>query len=296
MKLEVNVKLDHAEINGTIDIDKLTVLIGPNISGKSLILKCIYSSLKSTKYILSIPFNELSDCKIDENNFDYIIYNDIYSIVYFIYDKYRKEFEYYLDDTENPNYTFFTKMSNDLKTLDLLNEIRLMVTDESISKANNEIEDKLKKVGLDEESNYILLLRIFPTSGDLEWKDYSGEEGQGVQDLSPSFYSSSIVTLMQYTYALSLKKKVLLLLDELDAFAHPILAYFLGKLIHRLVSKSHNLYVVTVTHNWDFFKGIIEGDLPKVYVVKRKGKNVEFSEWKGEIYIPGFSTSSVIGE
>jgi hypothetical protein len=83
-----------------------------------------------------------------------------------------------------------------------------MVTDESISKANNEIEDKLKKVGLDEESNYILLLRIFPTSGGLEWKDYSGEEGQGVQDLFPSFYSSSIVTLMRYTYALSLKKKV----------------------------------------------------------------------------------------
>lgn len=303
MKLEANVKLEHVEIHKTIDIDKLTVLIGPNVSGKSLILRCIYSSLKSTKYVMSIPFDELKECRIDEDDFDYVIYNDVYSIVYYIYDQYRKELEYYLGDAQNPNYAFFLKISNDLRTLDLLNEIRLRVSDESIFKANeeirqllNEIKGKLKQAGLEEEAEFILPLRVYPTAEGFEWEDYTGEKGQGVQDLPPSFYSSVIVTLMHYAYALSLKKKVMVLLDEPDAFAHPLLAYFLGRLIHKLVFKSPNLYAVVVTHNWDFFKGVTEGELPRVYVVTRKWKEVELYEWKGEIYVPGFSTSSVIGE
>ncbi len=33
--------------SGELDLSKLTVIIGPNLSGKSAILKCIYSSVSA---------------------------------------------------------------------------------------------------------------------------------------------------------------------------------------------------------------------------------------------------------
>jgi ABC-type molybdenum transport system ATPase subunit/photorepair protein PhrA len=77
--------------NGELDLSKLTVIIGPNLSGKSAILKCIYSSVPAPeKFNLGSYTEPFGECQVEEGeNFDYVVYIDVYAITYRIYEEVR---------------------------------------------------------------------------------------------------------------------------------------------------------------------------------------------------------------
>ncbi len=301
MRVKINIKLNSISFNGELDLPKLTVLIGPNLSGKSVILKCIYSSVPALeKFNLGSYTESLGECQVEEGeNFDYVVYNDVYAIAYSIYEEVKDLMERYADKIPTEMYSI---LEQQLATLSFLNNIRNLITDDEIGESREvveklltEIKEKLKSLKLEEEIDYLEPLQLFPTKNGLNWKDFTGSRGEGVKYLSPSFYNAAIVTLMQYLYALSKKYKVLLILDEPEAFAHPSFAFFLGKLINKLTLESKNLFTICITHNWDFLQGIKSGAKVKVIRRKKDGR-VEINEWNGEVYIPGFGVTGMLND
>jgi len=301
MRVKINIELNSISFNGELDLPKLTVIIGPNLSAKSVFLKCIYSSVPAPeKFNLGSYTEPLRECQVEEGeNFDYAVYIDVYAITYRIYEEVKDLMERYADKIPTEMYSILEKQ---LPTLSFLNDIRSLITDDEICESREVVEklltkikEKLKTLNLEEEIDYLEPLQVFPTKNRLIWKDFTGSRGEGVKYLSPTFYNAAIVTLMQYLYALSKKFKVLLILDEPEAFAHPSFAFFLGKLINKLTLESKNLFTICVTHSWDFLQGIKNGAKVKV-IRRRKDGKVEINEWNGEVYIPGFGVTGMLND
>ncbi|BFI75736.1 hypothetical protein [Sulfurisphaera ohwakuensis] len=301
MKVQVNIT-EPLKIEESLDLGKTTMFIGPNLAGKSLLLRCIFSSItKAEKYILTVDFNIVRECSIDEE-FNYAIYVDPYAVIYFLYDKYKSLFE---EEETSSKLSSLTHVREDVKGILRLSEIRSLTRDDDLVQAANElnnvltqISEELKEVGHEEEVKYIYPLKISVTSRGLEWKDAFGNEGNSVNNLSLSFYPSFVVTTALYSYALSKKRvKVLLLLDEPDVFAYPSFAYTMGRIIRNFSNKSEYLYTLIVTHNWDFYKGMLH-DKPlnlRLFTCSRNGNTISIrplsiDEW----YIPGLSVSAVL--
>jgi predicted ATPase len=301
MRVKINIELNSISFNGELDLPKLTVIIGPNLSGKSVVLKCIYSSVPAPeKFNLGSYIESLGECQVEEGeNFDYAVYIDVYAITYRIYEEVKDLMERYADKIPTEMYSILEKQ---LPTLSFLNDIRSLITDDEIGESREvveklltEIKEKLKTLNLEEEIDYLEPLQVFPTKNRLIWKDFTGSRGEGVKYLSPTFYNAAIVTLMQYLYALSKKYKVLFILDEPEAFAHPSFAFFLGRLINKLTLESKNLFTICITHSWDFLQGIKNGAKVKV-IRRRKDGKVEINEWNGEVYIPGFGVTGMLND
>ncbi|MBB5254602.1 hypothetical protein [Sulfurisphaera ohwakuensis] len=301
MKVQVNIA-DPLKIEESLDLGKTTMFIGPNLAGKSLLLRCIFSSItKAEKYILTVDFNSVGECSIDEE-FNYAIYVDPYAVIYFLYDKYKSLFE---EEETSSKHSSLTYVREDVKGILRLAEIRSLTRDDDLVQAANElnnvltqISEELKEVEHEEEVKYIYPLKISVISRGIEWKDAFGNEGNSVNNLPPSFYPSFIVTAALYSYALSKKRvKVLLLLDEPDAFAYPSFAYTMGRIIRNFSNKSEYFYTLIITHNWDFYKGMLH-DKPlnlRLFKCSRNGNTISIrplsiDEW----YIPGLSVSAVL--
>lgn len=303
MKVQVNIT-EPLKIEESLDLGKTTMFIGPNLAGKSLLLRCIFSSItKAEKYVLTVDFDVVRECSVDEE-FNYAIYVDPYAVTYLLYDKYGSLFE--VEDEEiTSRLSSLTYMREDVKGILRLAEIRSLTRDDDLVQAVNELNnvlkqiyEELKEVGHEEEVKYIHPLRIFVTGRGLEWKDAFGNEGNSVSNLSPSFYPSFVVTTALYSYALSKKRvKVLLLLDEPDAFAYPSFAYTMGRIIRSFSNKSEYLYTLIVTHSWDFYKGMLNNkplDI-RLFTCSRDGNTISIRPLSSdEWYIPGLSVSAVL--
>jgi len=300
MKVNVNVT-DPVEANVTLELTRLTLLIGPNLNGKSILLRCIYNSIKGLKYNLSVNYPPIGECSIDED-FNYVIYIDPYIITYYIYDKYREFFERY---EGNEKLSKLSEIGKEVSGISRLLEIRSLSRDDDLFEAkqqvNNvirEITEELKEAKHEEEGKYLVPLWISLTKNGLEWRDIFGNEGTKITELPPSFYPSFVLTATMYSYALSKKREnVLLLLDEPEAFTYPSFAYTLGRIIRHLTENSEYLHVVAITHSWDFYRGLLHRNSSnvKVYVINRDGKKLEIVPREDSWYIPGFSVSAVLG-
>ena len=130
----------------------------------------------------------------------------------------------------------------------------------------------------------------------LEWRDVFGGMGDRVTDVTPFFYPAFVVTAVSYAYAMSRKHKVVLLLDEPEAFSYPSAAYTMGRILRHLTGKSTNLYVIAITHSWDLYAGA-EKDRPEwveVYTYRREGRKASIEPLRKGLYIPGFSVSGLL--
>ena len=85
--------------NTKLDLSKLTVIIGSNLSSKSAILRCIYSSVPAPeKFNLGSYTGSLEEYQVEgEENFDYVMYIDVYAITYRIYEELRDLMERYAE-------------------------------------------------------------------------------------------------------------------------------------------------------------------------------------------------------
>lgn len=303
MKVKVNIS-DPLDIHTELDLNKMTLFIGPNLNGKSLLLRCIYSSVTGVKYNLTVDFKPIGECSVDES-FDYTLYIDPYVLTYYIYDKYKSYFEYSESSSEEASaaITALSEIGKDTTSILKLLDIRSLARDEDLSDAINEVDtvvkeirEELKKVNHEEEAKYLLPLRVSVTKQGIEWVDVFGDEGNNVTVLTPSFYPSFVLTAVMYSYALSKKKvKVLLLLDEPEAFTYPSFAYTMGRVIRHLTNKSQYLYTFVITHSWDFYKGVLHGEQNvSVFTFDREGRKVSVKPREKSWYIPGFSVSAIL--
>lgn len=297
VKITANIR-EPIELQATLDANRVTAIIGPNAVGKTLLLRCVYGSTSGTKYNLSVDFSNVSECGVDEE-FDHVIYLDPYAITYYIYDKYKEFFS----EEEKGEISVLSRIGREVSGILSLNEVRLRSRDDDLFKAMKLVEDEIGEVareareaGHEEEVKYLMPLRVSVTAEGIEWKDVFGNEGKSVLQLPPSFYPALALTTMVYSYALSLKReKVLLLLDEPEAFAYPSTAYVLGRVAQRLASSSESLYIIAATHSWDFFKAVLRSKkLTTIYVMTREGNKATIASFEESWYVPGFSLVSVI--
>ncbi|MGC9105434.1 MAG: hypothetical protein ACP5HQ_03300 [Thermoprotei archaeon] len=301
MKITANIS-EPVELKATLEANRITLIVGPNVAGKSVLLRCIFHSITGNKYDLSVETEPIKECSVNEN-FDDAVYLDPYAITYYIYDKYKDYFREAEEVGEkNLELTRLSKIGKDVSGILRLFYVRSRSRDEDLYEAMRlvegevaEVSKEAKEAGHEEEVKYLMPLRISVTPEGIEWRDVFGNEGRSVTKLPPSFYSALALTAMIYSYALSKKEKVLLLLDEPEAFAYPSFAYTLGRVAQRLASSSENLYIIATTHSWDFYKGVMRSsNLVTAYVMTRERNKVTLSTLKEGWYIPGFSLSGVL--
>ena len=300
MKVKINIS-KPVKVAADLNLPRLTLFIGPNLNGKSTVLRCIYSAVKGEKYNLSLSFKPVEGCEVD-GEADYVLYADPYVVTYYLYDKYRKYFEY--AESQEESLSELAEIGRDVRgPVESLFEFKSLIPDDDLAQALDEVDtvleelrSELREAGHEEEWEYLLPLRVYVTRRGLEWRDVFGGMGDRVTDVTPFFYPAFIVTAISYAYAMSRKHKVVLLLDEPEAFSYPSAAYTMGRILRHLTGKSTDLYVIAITHSWDLYTGT-EKNRPEwveVYTYRREGEKVSVEPLKRGLYIPGFSVSGLL--
>jgi len=135
------------------------------------------------------------------------------------------------------------------------------------------------------------------TADSFAWTDRkAGASGRGLQRLSAAF--SPVLVALYAMYAYGIPQETYLLVEEPEAHAHPLMAYFLGAYLRRLAKRrSGRLNVVVSTHSFDFLRGFWDEGV-KVYVLRRfiEGGKILLKvagHWQGEGYVPGFSDTAI---
>jgi len=149
----MKVKIKNNSFNDELELTKLNVFVGSNLSGKSRILNCIYSSVDANKrYSFNGYSTPLQECEIEDASFDYAIYVDVHMATDIIY--------------------------QGIDSLSFLNDIKNLVTDDQINESRTIIEklltklrEKLTSLNLEDEADYLEPLRVFP---DQKWIGLEG--------------------------------------------------------------------------------------------------------------------------
>ena len=255
------------EIRQNIALYNLTLLIGPNESGKTALLEKMYFVLSYTQKPEAIQAADFITTSPEETEL-----------------RNPDEAEILLD--EKMNYIIYTNPSAAFTSVSV-QKLKPLIRLQSLSAAINEINSVLNDVYND----------LKTVRHEEEMDAISSAVRIVDEPVTPSFYTAFAVTLAVYAFALSLDgNKVLLLVDEPEAFAYPSVSYVAGRVFRHLASKSENLFIVATTHSWDFFAGAYRGgaEWVKVYNFRRNGRKIQIEPLKDDLYIPGFSMPSLL--
>jgi predicted ATPase len=287
------------EINANLEFQKMALLIGPNNSGKTLILRCITQLQKTDemkKYKIGMeeltPF--VNNCEVNsDTEFKNIIYIDPLVMAFRVYYEYS-----YDDDCDN-----ILRKTNDI--LYLIN-IREEILDTDINDALNKVNDELNKItkeaeesGHPEEVKHLIPTWVNVNEETIIWRDQYGNYYDDYKIAPMSIYPALVLNVLMYGYALSKREPTLLLIDNPEAFAYPPFSYSIGRIMARLATESDNLYIISATHSWEILIGAkrkTERTLneTKVYFVDREGNKITLKELSEGWYIPGLSLPGVL--
>ncbi len=303
-----------------VDASGAVALIGPNLTGKSLLLRCIYQRARSRiGRPIQFPF-ELS-CDVEKEGY-MAIYVDAFRIISQMYEAViRERLEVIKENAEfitrefddivirgvgNAIYRAVEDIEESLENLRFLLNVKSHADELLVSEAVhlfNELYDEMLKKAEKARSEFkeifddFFPLTISATFDGFVWTDRkAGISGRGLQNLSAA-YSPALVALYAI-YAYGIPQETYLLIEEPETHAHPLTAYFLGIYLQRLVKQSNGrLNVVVSTHSFDFIRGIWSEDT-KVYVLRRfiEGGKILLRAaglWQGEGYVPGFSDTTI---
>jgi len=318
MKTKITGEIGNKTLAVDLEIDGTgaVALIGPNLTGKSLVLRCIYQRAQSR---IGRPLQAPPDLICDVEREDYLaVYVDAYRVVNQLYETamrerlevIRESAKFIMDQVDDieirkagdaidraaatiekvvSDYQFMLNMkrrADDIlvsEAVALLNELY----DEWSRKAE-EVRAEFRDIFDD-----FFPLVISATADGFTWTDRkAGASGRGLQHLSAAF-SPALVALYAI-YAYSIPQETYLLVEEPETHAHPLMAYFLGAYLRRLAKRSGGrLNVIVSTHSYDFIRGFWSEGV-KVYVLRRIIENGKIllkvvGQWQGEGYVPGFS-------
>jgi len=302
-----------------VDASGAVALIGPNLTGKSLLLQCIYQRGRSR---IGRPLQAQPDLACDVEREGYLaIYVDAYRVVSQLYEVavrerlggiregaealsgadaedvrrvgdaiYRAadEIEKSLGDLQ---FALAAKSrADDLLVADAVRQFNELY-DEWLRRAE-EARSEIKEIFDD-----FFPLVLSATADGFAWTDRkAGASGRGLQRLSTAFSPALVALYAMYAYGIP--QETYLLVEEPETHAHPLMAYFLGAYLRRLAKQSGGrLNVIVSTHSFDFLRGFWGEDV-KVYVLRRfvEGGKILLRvarQWQGEGYVPGFSDTAI---
>jgi hypothetical protein len=302
-----------------VDASGAVALIGPNLTGKSLLLQCIYQRGKSR---IGRPLQAPPDLICDVEREDYLaVYVDAYRVVSQLYETaIRERLEGIREGAKTLSGAYYEearrvgdaiyravaaieKILGDLQFV-LAAKSRaddLLVAD-AVRQFNELYDEWLRKAEEARSEIKEIFDDFFPvalsaTADGIAWTDRkAGASGRGLQRLSAAF-SPALVALYAI-YAYSIPQETYLLVEEPETHAHPLMAYFLGAYLRRLAKRSGGrLNVVVSTHSFDFLRGFWDEGV-KVYVLRRfiEGGKILLrvaGQWQGEGYVPSFSDTAI---
>jgi energy-coupling factor transporter ATP-binding protein EcfA2 len=302
-----------------VDASGVVALIGPNLTGKSLLLQCIYQRGEPR---IGRPLQAPPDLICDVEREDYLaVYVDAYRVVSQLYETaIRERLEVIREgakalsgaDAEDVRrvgdviYRAVDAIEKSLRDLQFALDAKsraddLMVAD-AVRQFNELYDEWLRKAEEARSEIKEIFDDFFPvvlsaTADGFAWTDRkAGASGRGLQRLSTAF-SPALVALYAI-YAYSIPQETYLLVEEPETHAHPLMAYFLGAYLRRLAKQSGGrLNVVVSTHSFDFLRGFWDEGV-KVYVLRRfiEGGKILLrvaGQWQGEGYVPGFSDTAI---
>lgn len=334
----------HARISGSLsygtraltvdlelDVRPLTMLIGPNLTGKSLVLQAL-AEHRGFKPRIDVP-SGLS-VHVEPAFEGEVLFIDSFRVVEQLYDVIADDLKGLLNglrdlrEAVRGNEELEAKVNYIIDNLNNIIRSRLRRVLTSLLDAKGKIDDyameealkilgnvkeevigKAREAGL-RNFEHAFPVYVFPVYVPVEqkeqytysWRDLEfNTHDEGVGRLSTGFAASLVVTGLVYAYALN--KPAMVLIEEPEVHAHPTQAFFLGYLTRRFVSEAIkrgiDFYVVVSTHSFDYVNGAFEdADWVKVYILNRKTEDdairlfVE-GEWHGEGVIPGFTEPSL---
>jgi len=302
-----------------VDASGAVALIGPNLTGKSLLLQCIYQRGEPR---IGRPLQAPPDLNCDVEREDYLtVYVDTYRVVSQLYETaIRERLEGIREGAETLSGAYYEearrvgdviyraaaaieKILGDLQFV-LAAKSRaddLLVAD-AVRQFNELYDEWLRKAEearseIKEIFNDFFPVVLSATADGFAWTDRTaGASGRGLQRLSAAF-SPALVALYAI-YAYGIPRETYLLVEEPETHAHPLTGYFLGAYLRRLAKRSGGrLNVVVSTHSFDFLRGFWDEGV-KVYVLRRfiEGGKILLKvarQWQGEGYVPGFSDTAI---
>lgn len=304
-----------AEVSGAV------ALIGPNLTGKSLLLQCLYSRARDK---VGRPLQPPPGLKCDAERDDYLaIFVDAYRVVSQLYEAalhdrlevIKEHAAALLDPSREEDVrravhsirSVASEMEGILGDLKFVLDVKERADDHLVAEAVgtfrelfNEWLDRARKARNEfrEIFDDFFPAVLSATKAGFTWRDLkAGASGLGLRQLSTGFSPALVALYAMYAYGIS--RETYLLVEEPEAHAHPLMAFFLGAYLRRLAKRSGGrLNVVVSTHSRDFLEGFWEGGFTKAYVVRRRvegGRAVlEIAgQWQGEGYVPGFSDPAI---
>ncbi|ADY01697.1 hypothetical protein VMUT_1492 [Vulcanisaeta moutnovskia 768-28] len=297
-QLSITGKLSYGnkEVSININIDEikpLTILIGPNLTGKSLTLICL--AMRTTKrkpfmrrYTLDRIEKMLGNLRCETSlQFDYGVFVDSYRVSIQPLEGIREKLsniktaveslkppreeevprgliaiENNVKDIENMLYE--DRVIDDLKHVASIKSLAdaYRTFDEVRDEFSKLIEETAKELEKTSEEYRKRLSRFMPlfidrTAEGWLWSDLElNVYGENIEQLSSVYAPSLVVLYALLTYAMPGIK--ILAIEEPEVHAHPSMALFLGYLLAQLVRRSGGkLYVVASTHSMEFLRGAL---------------------------------------
>jgi len=317
-------------LDASIDLAPVTLFVGPNLTGKSLIMCLIASTVFSEKAKEAYPETCPTEvrkggnvaCSIETG---YGLFLDAYRTSAYIYEKIREKLSEIYRESENLRHydeldvrESGALISRDVqqinkllkRDLHLLLSAKKMIEERLLVEAERVIEKELERfqnyireMELKAVIDYLLPISISPTDEGYIWSDVAGPAGEGLLHLSTGFAAAMVVTALKYAYASARREPVYLFVEEPEAHAGPLQAFFLGHLAAVLTKRAEErgakLFFVASTHSIDFIRGATR-KWTRIYTTSREVRRdareivlkaipVESMEW-----IPHFPEAAIL--
>ena len=315
--ITVKGSLIYGNKNIAVDIElepaRLTILTGPNLTGKSLVLRCVYNKAETRVGRLSAKdlWIEGVSCDATET-IKLAVYLDAYRTAIQLYELLQIKFEDIKNSLESisglrdEDRQLVQKVKDNVEVIesavkaDLSKALMLKsyTDDYAIKEAIDilfQLYEQYKQVAKDHD----LFDDFFPLMLSVEkdgfvWRDTKTDaRGRGLKALSTVYAPALVAMYMLYAYGASDGRDVYLLIEEPEAHAHPVMAHFLGRLALRLAERAeergYGFRAMFATHSLDFLTGAY-GKVSRAYILRRSPDRIYVEgTWDGGSYVPGLS-------
>jgi len=310
MRIQGTIPYGNGKVAINIDIDlskPMTILIGPNLTGKSITLMCIANMYSRKQFMRGYVKSKIDSLKQfvrceGGERFDYTVFVDAYRVaaqpIEYVgegLEEIRENADELIRGEEGKAPPALERIKDRVEKIKellyekpIILELKNYTSTHRLSMAYRKfeeireefkklIEEIASKIGSEEanifKADLIHFSQLFTdiTSDGWLWNDLEvGIEGSDIEVLSSVFAPSLVILYAVLTYAMQGTKA--LLIEEPEAHAHPSLAMFLGYLLTKLAMSDNTMRVIATTHNFDFLRGalMVGGKSVGVYVFNRR--------------------------